>query len=401
MRRGCATLRVMASSHAPVAVRLDPRLGLDALVRLLAADGYRVLGPVVRNGVVEYDDVVSGDDLPTGITVDQAPGRWRLHHDDSGLRFAWTPGAESWKRYVFPARQEVLRIRRTDGSFAVTRPAPPDRPFAFLAVRDCELRALAVLDRVELDPSHPDPRYAQRREGTFIVAVTCGTPAATCWCTSMGGGPQPSTGYDVRITEAADEHGHRLVAEAGSERGAQVLTRLASAVVDEHDLAAVRSVAEAATQSMGVRLDGAALPTLLADADDSPHWQVVAERCLSCGNCTMVCPTCFCSTFSDHTGLTADGSAVVETVREQSWASCFQLDHSALGGRAVRATTADRYRQWLTHKLATWQEQFGTTGCVGCGRCTVWCPAGIDIVQEAAALVAERSRLTPEGDFRR
>jgi len=73
-------------------------------------------------------------------------------------------------------------------------------------------------------------------------------------------------------------------------------------------------------------------------------------------------------------------------VREQSWASCFQLEHSHLGGRAVRGTTAARYRQWLTHKLQTWPEQFGTLGCVGCGRCTTWCPAGIDIVDEAIAL---------------
>lgn len=380
------TLLLMASSHAPVAVRLDPRSGLEALVQALAADGYRVVGPVERDGVIAYADLGSGDDLPTSVTVEQSPGRWRLHHDDSGHRFGWTPGADSWKQFVYPAHQEVLRIRRTDGSFVVTSPPPAAQPLAFIGARDCEVRAMAVLDRVVLDPLHPDPRYAQRRDGVFVVAVTCGVPAATCWCTSMGGGPQPAAGFDVRLTEVHDAVGHRLVAEAGSDRGAELLLRLEMGAATTDDLAAANGVARAAADGMPRRLDGAALPALLQGTDHHPNWEAVAERCLSCGNCTMVCPTCFCSTFSDHTGLTDDGSAPIETVREQDWASCFQLDHSTLGGHAVRATTKARYRQWLTHKLQTWTAQFGTTGCVGCGRCTTWCPAGIDIVHEAAVL---------------
>ena len=202
----------------------------------------------------------------------------------------------------------------------------------------------------------------------------------------MGGGPQPETGFDLRLTELADADGHRIIAESGSERGTQVLARLQAGAADEGDLAAAQQVAHAAAEAMPPRLDGQRLPELLAGTDHHPNWDAVADRCLSCGNCTMVCPTCFCSTFSDSTGLTADGSAAIETVRDQQWASCFQLDHSNLGGRPVRATTAARYRQWLTHKLQTWSQQFGTAGCVGCGRCTTWCPVAIDIVHEAGVL---------------
>ena len=376
------------ASHPDTAVAaLHPRTGLDALVRALAADGYRVVGPVVHDGVVEYAEVAGGDELPTGVRVEQAPGRWRLRRDGE-QRFSWTPGADSWKKFVFPAHQEVLRIRRTDGSFVVTHPDPPSRPLALIGARDCELKALEILDRVELDPAHPDPRYARRREGTFVVAVTCGVPSSTCWCTSIGGGPRPDRGYDVLLTEVDDAAGHRLIAEAGSDQGRVLLARLGAPAVGDDDVAAAATVARAAAASMPRRVAGEELPTLLAGQDRHPHWDDVAARCLSCGNCTMVCPTCFCSTFSDHTGLTTDGSGVVETVREQSWASCFQLDHSYLGGHPVRATTAARYRQWLTHKLQTWPEQFGTPGCVGCGRCTTWCPAGIDIVQEASVLSA-------------
>lgn len=363
---------------------LDPVAGLEALVRVLRAGGYKVVGPVVRDGVIAYDEITAGDDLPTGCTVDQRPGHWRLHHGDDGTRFAYTPGAASWKQFVFPARQEVLRVRRADGSWAVSRPPAPERPLALIGARDCELRALHVLDRVLLDHDHPDPRYATRRAGTFVVAVTCGVPSATCWCTSMEGGPHPRSGYDLLLTELVDdEYGHRLLAEAGTERGAEVLRCLPGHEPTEADQLAAERVVDGALARLPVRLPGAELPGLLAGTERHPRWDDVAARCLSCGNCTMVCPTCFCSTFGDHTVLDPD-----ETVREQQWASCFQLDHSNLGGRPVRATTAARYRQWLTHKLQTWPEQFGTHGCVGCGRCTTWCPAGIDLVEEATALTA-------------
>lgn len=379
----------MASIPDPATACLAPREGLDALVRTLRADGFRVVGPVERDGVVGYGDLDRGDDLPTGVQTEQSPGRWRVHHAGAA-RFGFTPGADSWKQFVLPPTQEVLRVRRADGTFVVSHPAPPARPLALIGARDCELRALAVLDRVELDPDHPDPRYAARREGTFVVAVTCGVPAATCWCTSMGGGPRPASGYDLLLTEvAADTAQHRLVAEAGSELGAAVLARLGdlSAAASADDRDAVLRVATDAAAQIEKRVDGPRLPALLAGLDEHPYWEEVAARCLSCGNCTMVCPTCFCSTFDERTELTADGSAPVETVREQRWASCFQLDHSYLGGHPVRATTAHRYRQWLTHKLQNWPDQFDMLGCVGCGRCTTWCPAGIDLPHEAAALV--------------
>ncbi len=370
---------------------LDPRTGLQALLDVLTAAGYRVVGPVVRDGVIAYDDIGVETDMPSGCTVDQQPGRWRLHQGDGPLRFSWTPGAESWKRFVFPARSEVLRVRRSDGSWAVSHPPAPDRPLALIGARDCELRALGILDRVMLDPGHPDGRYAERRAATFVVAVTCGEPSGTCWCTSMGGGPEPQEGFDLRITELhrddSVDRGHRLLVEAGSDRGNEILEQLPGSSAVAADLQGAADVVERSVAMMPVRLAGQDLPRLLAGTEHHPQWDDVAGRCLSCGNCTSVCPTCFCSTFSDHTSLDDND----EAVREQSWASCFELDHSNLGGRPVRATTAARYRQWLTHKLQTWPAQFGTAGCVGCGRCTTWCPAGIDIVEEAIALT-QRAR---------
>jgi ferredoxin len=364
---------------------LDPDSGLDALVKALTDDSYRVIGPMSRDGVIVYDDVERGADMPTGVAVEQSAGRWRLTVGDRPTRFGWTPGADSWKRFVLPPHQEVLRVRRMDGSFVVTRPPSPDRPLALIGARDCEISALGILDRVMLDPVHPDPRYAERRTDTFVVAVTCGEPAATCWCTSMGGGPVPRTGYDIVLTEVVDGR-HRLIATAGTDRGRALLTRLDTTLATEADRAAADAVATAAASAMPARLPGADLPSLMAGMHH-PHWDDVAARCLSCGNCTMVCPTCFCSSLSDTAPLGADHDSGAETVRMQEWASCFQLDHSYLAGHPVRATTLSRYRQWLTHKLQTWPEQFGTMGCVGCGRCTTWCPAGIDLAEEAGVLI--------------
>jgi ferredoxin len=105
----------------------------------------------------------------------------------------------------------------------------------------------------------------------------------------------------------------------------------------------------------------------------------------------MVCPTCFCHSVHDVTDL--QGSRVERRLR---WDSCFSLDHSYLHGGSIRAGTPDRYRQWLTHKLSTWWGQFGESGCVGCGRCTTWCPVGIDFVAEARALAAEGAWLTEQ-----
>ena len=134
---------------------------------------------------------------------------------------------------------------------------------------------------------------------------------------------------------------------------------------------------------MGRTLDVTDIRDLLARNLENERWDDVATRCLTCGNCTLVCPTCFCLTVEDHTDLTGDHSE-----RTRLWDSCFTLDHSYIHGGSIRPSGRSRYRQWLTHKFGTWHDQFGSSGCVGCGRCIAWCPVGIDVTEELTAIRA-------------
>jgi sulfhydrogenase subunit beta (sulfur reductase) len=354
--------------------------GLDVLISLLADLGYETRGPVVRDGAIMPGPVAGVADLPRGWHDEQGPGSYRLERGDDDALFAWAVGPGSWKAEVFPPTQELWRATTEGDGMAFTTPEPSAAPLAIIGARPCEIAALDVLDRVLMDCAQPDPRYVARRAGAFVVAAECGTPASTCFCTSMGTGPGAGEGFDLALSELEGAGGHRFVVRVGSERGAEVLSRVPSVAATEADLQARRAMLSAAEGAIGRRLETEGLAALLVRNLDHPRWADVAERCLACGNCTLVCPTCFCSDVRDTTDLTG------EVRRERSWASCFDLDHSYVHGGPVRASTSSRYRQWLTHKLSTWWDQFGTSGCIGCGRCIAWCPVGIDITEEAAAI---------------
>lgn len=362
------------------------RDGLDALLGGLGDGGWTVLGPVVRDGALVPGPIATTSDLPEGWGDEQAPGRYRLRRRDDDALFGFASGPQAWKRYLFPPRTLLLTLRRQDGSLVATEPDDDPPRLALVGVRACDVAAIAVQDRVFLGDGveAPDPHYARRRERLFIVAVACSTPADTCFCASMGTGPQPGPGADITLVELLDGEGgagHRFVAAAGSEAGRRLLAELPGRPVtaDELDAVAVQGERAAGAQRRRVVTDG--LPELLERLQEAPRWDDVAARCLDCANCTLACPTCFCHTVEDVTGL-EPGSAE----RWRRWDSCFTTGFSHLHGGSVRASTKSRYRQWLTHKLGTWVAQFGTFGCVGCGRCITWCPAGIDLVAEVRAL---------------
>jgi ferredoxin len=302
-----------------------------------------------------------------------------VHGEDERL-FDWAVGPSGWKAEFFPPRDEVWRARRGDGTVQLVEIRDTRRPLAVIGARPCEVAALQVLDRVFVEGAHQDTHYADRRENAFIAVVECSSPAATCFCDSMKAGPNIEAGFDLALTELDDDDGHRFVARVGSPRALAALNGVASTPVTPHDISARTTQLDGARSRMVRHLDVDGVAGLLARNLEHPRWADVAERCLSCGNCTLVCPTCFCCDVRDVTDL--DGAIV----RQRTWSSCFSVDHSYLHGGSVRPTTQSRYRQWMTHKLSSWWDQFDTTGCVGCGRCVAWCPVGIDITEEASAI---------------
>jgi ferredoxin len=253
-------------------------------------------------------------------------------------------------------------------------------------------------DRVFMGGEHVDPGYAARRKKLFVVAVNCRRAVATCFCHSMGCGPAATHSFDLALTEhGGDGSGpSRFACEVGSARGAEILATLRDGLhaCTPAEVAAARAVPEKLAERMHARqaepgqprprsLDTEGIRDLLFGNLEHPRWDDVATRCLSCTNCTLVCPTCFCASVTEVADLSGD-----HVDRERHWASCFTLDHAKIHGHAVHSSTASRYRQWLTHKLAGWIDQFGTSGCTGCGRCITWCPVGIDITEEVAAIRA-------------
>jgi sulfhydrogenase subunit beta (sulfur reductase) len=356
---------------------------LQGLVDALAASDYRVLGPTVRDGAIVYDEIARVLDLPTGWTDRQEAGRYRLERRQDDALFGFAVGPHSWKRFLHPPMETLWTARRGEEGLAIAPAAEAPPKFAFIGVRACEIHAIAIQDRVFLEGPYRDVAYGARRRDAFIVAVNCGEAGGTCFCVSMQTGPKAETDFDLALTELLDATRHDFLVEVGSRAGSDLLERLPHRAASDADLSAAETIIARNAGAMGRSLETNGLKELLQANSTHPRWDEVAERCLACGNCTMVCPTCFCTSVEDHSDITG---ASAERVRK--WDSCFTMDFSYIHGGSVRQTGASRYRQWMTHKLASWIDQFGTSGCVGCGRCITWCPTGIDITAEAAAIRA-------------
>ncbi|TCC21574.1 4Fe-4S dicluster domain-containing protein [Kribbella sindirgiensis] len=354
--------------------------GLGRLIDVLAADGYQVIGPTVRDGAIVLAELDSVDQLPSGWGVEVGPGEYRLRKRADTAMFAHSAGPQSWKQFLHPAHRKLWSTDAEGNGFV---PAVEEVPkYAFLGVRGCDLAAIGVLGGVLAGGRHPDGSYVRRRP-LFVVGVNCTEPGGVCFCASMGTGPAVGPGYDLVLTELVDDDGHRFVVDVGSAQGRRIFDRVPSREAPADEVGLAQEAVASAAGRMGREMPATDLAEVVRDSRESPLWDDIAARCLNCANCTLVCPTCFCTTTEDVTDLTGEHAE-----RWQRWSSCFELDFSYLHGGEVRTSGASRYRQWLSHKLGTWYDQFGGSGCVGCGRCIAWCPVGIDLTAEAARLSA-------------
>jgi sulfhydrogenase subunit beta (sulfur reductase) len=357
--------------------RFLSREKLQSLLDTISAQGYECIGPQLRDGAIVYDKLQGVAQLPKGIEAAQAPGSYRIEQGGHERCFAWANGPQALKPLVFSPHETLWQaVHSTNGKLEFKAVISPVQRRAVLGVRACDLAALKLQDQHFLEGSYPDPYYAARREGLLLIAVNCSHPAATCFCHSTGDGPEARVGYDLVMTEL--ESGYLI--DAGSVAGEAILAELETEDSSPEQSVEAESALEAAARQQR-KLPSQNLRNTLFTRLNHPRWDDVAERCLSCGNCTSVCPTCFCH--SEHDDARLDGG---ESSHIRQWDSCFTEGHSYIHGVTIRQETRLRYRQWLTHKLAGWHDQYGRSGCVGCGRCISWCPVGIDLTVEVEAI---------------
>ena len=357
--------------------------GREAIPRLLGnlqELGYEVVGPSLTDGVVRLCRITSVKDLAAGVVDIQGPGTYRVA-DSRPLVFAAVNGPDSAKGFLHPSEVETVKIAEKGEGFEVVSTFHSDKKYAFFGLRPCDFKAVQVMDRTMMAHGFEDPVYRSLRRNSVFIVVNCTRAGANCFCASMGTGPGAEAGYDLAMTELPE----KLLIDApeGSDKYLAGI-RLESA--SEDDVRRAAAMVRAARDQMGSRIERENLPARMYASTDSPAWGEVADRCLACGNCTLVCPTCFCNSTHERTDL-RDGT--VSRMRE--WDSCLSKNFVYAAGWNPRYQRRDRYRQFVMHKFSYWLDQFGTYGCVGCGRCITWCPVGIDITKTVGAVLQRPS----------
>lgn len=349
-----------------------PRTSLQTLIDQLRSNGFRVIGPQIKDHAIVFDTLYTVAQLPQAYGDDQQPGKYSLAKQKHERWFAWANTAQSVKPWLFKPEQSLWKIKRdAQGVWKVESMPTEAEPVAVIGVRACDLAGIRLQDQHFLQRGVFDPYYQERRKNLFLVAVNCTHPANTCFCVSTGDGPEATLGYDIALTEL--ENG--FVIQSASEIGFRIVEALPTHRVTAEQLATEQqSIAEAAKQLRHVPKNSR---QALLDYKDDTRWNDIAETCLACGNCTAVCPTCFCHSEDDVGDFN-----LREAEHIRQWSSCFTQQHSYIHGLTVRPTIALRYKQWLTHKFSSWHDQYGRSGCVGCGRCMTWCPVAIDVTAE-------------------
>jgi sulfhydrogenase subunit beta (sulfur reductase) len=315
---------------------------MAAFVRGMMAD-YRVVGPVAKGIKYAFDQI-------------EDPAELRLDYNTSIL----PP-----KKYLQPQEERLMTFTRTGKPVAeMVLDAPPT---VLLGIHTCDLHGIRVLDEA-FSQGYPDAHYLERRKNTLLVGIECLEPCDEhSFCKSMGT-LTVSNGYDLHLTDLGDAYS----VDVGSEAGRALLKQFSEArQATEADMKRMNKVLGAKWPRFPYKLefDVGELSTLMAQSYENPVWEKLADICLACGQCTLVCPTCFCFNVYDEVDLSLEDGE-----RRRRWDSC-QLDEFArvAGGENFREHQASRLRHRFMRKGRYLMEKYGELGCTGCGRCARSC----------------------------
>jgi len=355
---------------------------LQKLINTVLAQGYECIGPQVRDGTIIYDTLTSVEQLPRGVSDLQSAGSYTLENSSRSKYFDWANGPQAIKPLLFTPREELWKSKRSDAGHITFSSAPVDsKPKAIIAARACDIAAMQLQDQHFLQQQFVDSGYKTRRENLLTIAVNCGHPAQTCFCHSTGDGPfiEKAVEQDTDIVLTELEHGFLI--KAHTTAGKKLLSLLSlqkASPAQKEEFQQIKANSARQTRALP---DGD-IKNSLSNAMDDSAWEKIATECLSCGNCTSVCPTCFCHSENELSSVDGNSSS-----HYREWDSCFTQGHSYIHGITIRPDTSQRYRQWLSHKFSSWIDQYGRSGCVGCGRCISWCPVGIDVLESINQII--------------
>lgn len=333
---------------------LLPKEDLGRLMDKLTA-AFVVIGPVRKQNEFVFDRIEKAAQLALDYHTTILPPKKVLHQPFETL-------------FSFKEDQGIIDVDH------------PDHKQILFGVHPCDVHAIAILDQA-YSHDYEDPYYMAKRENTLLVALNCTGPGENCFCSSLGTGPDLKEGYDLLLTDLGDQY----LVEVGSPEGAQIVELAGlpaaprvTAVEKEKRLAEAR-------KKFHKRMLVRDLRELLEENFRHPIWEELIEECLACGSCTMVCPTCFCYNVVDKIDLSLKSGK-----RQREWDSCMLLEYAQVAlDHNFRKDRDARIKQRIYHKLVYYEPQFGTLGCVGCGRCIHTCVKKIDITKIIAGIRGE------------
>jgi len=323
-----------------------------------------------KEKMIEFFEVLSKDynllvPVPRGRIVNFAP-----FSAEREVLFDFYNSKRTPKEFLFPQSETLLSFYREERGVEVSASEQPSKVRVIFGIRPCDAQSLSLLDNVFITTKYQDPYYRGKRQNTIIVGMGCNYPQISCFCTSVGGDPFGEEGLDLLFVDLGD----RYLFLPLTLRGEEIMGKLKEGKeAQEKDFQLFEEAHQRSRERIRSQVKVEGVPEKLNHLFEHNFWDKVHEKCLGCGICTYLCPTCHCFDLVDE-AVNSSGRRI------RNWDSCmFPLFTLHASGHNPRPTNKERMRQRIMHKFNYTVKNFGKIFCVGCGRCVRECPVNLDI----------------------